>query len=121
MRISGWSSDVCSSDLALYFVQKRVTRRAFIPLQAIPIAWWFHGETLARHRPQRLIEFGAGKNLGQNLYLARPGLRQQVVDLHPMLDLTLVNHVIAVLNERHGLRLAAVASLEDLQSRYRIA
>jgi SAM-dependent methyltransferase len=68
-----------------------------------------------------LIEFGAGKNLGQNVYLSQTGVRQHVVDLKSMLDLMLVNHVIDILRERFSLpALSAVSSLEDLQSKYAI-
>jgi SAM-dependent methyltransferase len=116
-----WLIDLLGGDL-LYFVQKRITRRAVVALPTIPLAWRFHEGTLDRYRPERLIEFGAGKNLGQNIYLARPGLAQQVVDLHAMLDLTLVNHVIGILSARHARAgLTAVSSLEDLQSCYGIA
>lgn len=106
----------------LYFVQKHVTRRAVVALPNIPTAWHFHEEVLGRYAPKRLIEFGAGKNLGQNLFLSRPGLRQQVVDLNAMLDLTLVNHVIAILSERYGRsNLKPVSSIEELEARYGIA
>lgn len=106
---------------ALYFVQKHGTRRAVVALPSIPAAWQFHQAVLARYAPQRLIEFGAGKNLGQNLYLSRPGLQQHVVDLHPMLDLALVNHVIGILSTRFGRSdLSTVSSRDELRSRYGI-
>lgn len=106
---------------ALNFAQKHLTRRAVVDLPVIPKAWAFQKRNVAEYRPRDLIEFGAGKNLGQNLFIAEPGLRQRVVDLNPMLDLELVNHVITLLRERHGLEeLAAVSSREELAERYAI-
>jgi len=112
--------DLLGNDV-LYFTQKHVSARARIALPVIPGAWRFHAEVLDRHRPSRLIEFGAGKDLGQNLFLARPRLRQQVVDLHAMLDLALVNRAIGILRTRHRLTdLTEVSSLADLAARHGI-
>jgi SAM-dependent methyltransferase len=106
---------------ALYFTQKRISRRSVIGLATIPRAWTFHQKCIAAYRPSDVIEFGAGKNLGQNIYLSQTGVRQHVVDLNAMLDLSLVNHVIAILRERYALpALPAVSSLEDLRSHYAI-
>ena len=106
---------------ALNFAQKHLSRRSVVDLPVIPKAWAFQKRNVAEYRPHELIEFGAGKNLGQNLFIAQPGLRQYVVDLNPMLDLELVNHVITLLRERHNLDdLAAVSSLEELVERYAI-
>ncbi|WP_282609562.1 class I SAM-dependent methyltransferase [Pelagibius sp. Alg239-R121] len=68
-----------------------------------------------------MIEFGAGKNLGQNLYISQPELRQHLVDLNPMLDLSLVNHVVTLLAEQYAFEaLPAVQSLGDLEAKYAI-
>ena len=106
---------------ALYFTQKYISRRAVIRLPEIPNAWTFHQRTIAEFGAKRLIEFGAGKSLGQNLYLSQSGLTQHLVDLNPMLDLSLVNDVIRILSEQHGLGdLPAVKSLADLEADYAI-
>ena len=106
---------------ALYFTQKYISRRAVINLPEIPRAWTFHQQTIAEFEAKRLIEFGAGKSLGQNLYLSRPDLIQHVVDLNPMLDLSLVNDVVRILSEQHGLGdLPAVKSPADLDADYAI-
>ena len=44
-----------------------------------------------------LFEFGAGKSLLQNLFLSQHVLKQIVVDLNPMLDLTLVEEARSLL------------------------
>lgn len=105
----------------LYFAQKHITRRSQIELRRIPRGWVFNGGVVDRYRPASLIEFGAGKHLGESLYLSRPGLAQTVVDLNPMVDLSLVNRVIRQLRDRHGRGdLAPVASLDALRSAYGI-
>lgn len=110
---------------ALYFVQKNVSKRVFLSLNKalhqVPKAWVFHGDNVKRYHAESLIEFGAGKHLGQNIYLSRLGVRQQVVDLNPMIDFALVNNSIRILRDRHSLpELKDVHSLEALRSDYAI-
>lgn len=106
---------------ALYFTQRYVSRRSAIKLPVIPHSWKFHKENIEAFRATRLIEFGAGKHLGQNLFLASNALRQQVVDLNPMLDLQLVNQVIRRLQDQGALTEASpVRSREDLEQHYGI-
>ncbi len=107
---------------ALYFTQKYITKRSAVEITTIPRPWKFHKENIEAYRPRSLIEFGAGKALGQNLYLSRPGLRQQLVDLNPMLDLSLVNDAIALLTAQAALKSSnPVHSLEDLKLHYGIS
>ncbi len=114
-------SDHLGGDV-LYFVQKHITRRSVVTLRKIPRAWHFHAEVIERYAPARLIEFGAGKNLGQNLFLSRPGLSQQVVDLNAMLDLSLVNRVVGILRQQYGRSdMQPVSTPEELETRYGIA
>lgn len=106
----------------LYWVQKYVTRRSRLFIPEIPEAWRFHAATIEAHDSRRLIEFGAGKNLAQNLYLSRAGLSQTVVDLKFMLDLSQVNDAIRILHELGALEPApAVESREALEAAYAIA
>lgn len=107
---------------ALYFTQRYVSRRSAIKLPVIPHSWNFHKENIEAFSATRLIEFGAGKHLGQNLFLSSDALWQQVVDLNPMLDLDLVNQAILQLRERGALLEASpVGSREDLEHHYGIA
>ena len=39
-------------------------------------SWQFHHDQLIKHGAERIIEFGAGKNLVQNLFLSQLGLEQ---------------------------------------------
>lgn len=107
---------------ALYFTQKHISRRAMIDLAKIPKGWAFHKQNILRYRPATLLEFGAGKSLGQNLYISDTGVRQHVVDLNPMLDLSLVNRVIGMLRDRYAFDdFRDVASLGDLETDYGIS
>ncbi len=107
---------------ALYFTQKYVTKRSAVDIPEIPRPWKFHRDNIASCNPQSLIEFGAGKTLGQNLYLSKPGLRQQLVDLNPMLDLSLVNDAIALLADQNALQTSKpVHSRDDLKLHYGIS
>ena len=106
---------------ALYFTQKYISKRSILELPTIPRPWTFHKENVVEFGAQSLIEFGAGKNLGQNLYISGPDLQQKVVDLNPMLDLALVNRAIDLLRDVHAQEsLTPVQSREDLKRTYGI-
>lgn len=104
----------------LYLAQKYVTRRARLPITGIKSSWAFHAEHLRAHRATEILEFGAGKSLAQNIYLAQFGIRQTLVDLNPMLDLDLVNRSIAHLSQLGVPTRGTVTSLDDLSTRYAI-
>jgi hypothetical protein len=94
----------------LYFLQKYVTKRSTVGiLYALPI-WQTHKKYLKKYGATKtLFEFGAGKNLAQNLYLSDLVEKQIVVDLNPMIDLALVEIV------RHQ-----ISKLVDLKSDIKI-
>jgi len=75
----------------LYFLQKNVTRRARVRIGEIDQDWLTHRQNLAALQHPRVIEFGAGKSLAQNIFLASHFASQTVVDLFPMLDLAQFN------------------------------
>jgi SAM-dependent methyltransferase len=107
-------------DRPLWFAQKFVTRRSRVHAAAIKQSWRFHHDQLFALRAERIIEFGAGKSLIQNLFLTQLGLEQTVIDLKPMVDLEQVNAAIDVL-EQLGVDLKGHAnSLDDLESNYGI-
>lgn len=83
---------------ALYFIHKHVTKRQFSG-EGISEHWLYHEEALKRFGSKDVIEFGAGKSLGQNLYLSRLGIRQTVVDLNRMMTFDVVNGAIRTLND----------------------
>ena len=106
----------------LYFAQRNLSRRARKKLNFARISdvWTFHDSNLPEGTA-RVIEFGAGKSLAQNLYLSRRGLSQDVVDLNRMLELHLVNAAIQQL-VKLGIEIdpEPVRSLDDLRERHRI-
>ena len=79
----------------LYLAQKHLSGRSNVSFMAINPVWEFHDRNISEQGAKRLIEFGAGKSLAQNLYFSRRGVEQVLVDLHPMLELDLVNKAIA--------------------------
>lgn len=84
---------------ALYFVQQHVTRHAKVDITEPYIGWEYHRKVIESGNIQTVIEFGAGKNLAQNLYLSAYVKNQTVIDLFPMMDLELVNDAIRQLIE----------------------
>ena len=79
---------------ALYFLQKYVTKRSKIGILGISPIWETHKKYLKKYSAtENVFEFGAGKNLAQNVFLSDTVNNQVVVDLNPMLDFELVNNV----------------------------
>lgn len=75
------------ADRLLYATQKHVTRRSQKPITKPSPNWIAHARTIsALDSPQLTFEFGAGKNLAQNLYLSSFIENQVVVDLNFMID-----------------------------------
>ena len=75
----------------LYFLQKHVTGRSSVEIGEVHENWRIHEANIKSLEAPRLFEFGAGKNLAQNIYLSRICQEQMVVDLNPMLDIEQVN------------------------------
>lgn len=76
----------------LYFLQKHVSKRSAINRQLNLDNWNRHLEVIKTVSCGRTVfEFGAGKSLIQNLYLAPYVDSQIVVDLNRMIDLNLVD------------------------------
>jgi SAM-dependent methyltransferase len=115
-----WLSDKLPPGL-LYFAQKHVSGRSAAPIRAISASWHFHERVLREHGARTVLEFGAGKNLAQNIYLSSLGVSQTLVDLNPMLDLDLVNRAIADVARLDG-RIAdtPVSSRDELKRRFSI-
>lgn len=104
----------------LYFAQKHITKGSKVSIPAIPREWDFHKANLEEFRCGRVLEFGAGKSLAQNIYLSQLGVPQTVVDLFPMLDFQQVNDAIDQLSA-HGVPTHGhVSALDDLWKRYHI-
>jgi hypothetical protein len=54
----------------LYWMQKHVTKRSRRAIAAAHPHWQFHAANLGKLTAPRVLEFGAGKSLAQNLYLS---------------------------------------------------
>jgi SAM-dependent methyltransferase len=80
-----------NSPSLLYFLQKNITKRSRIDKLTIHPAWIEHEKVLKKYAATEYIfEFGAGKNLMQNLFLSNFVEKQLIVDLNPMIDIDLV-------------------------------
>lgn len=104
----------------LYFAQKYITRRASSRGLAISPNWLFHQNVIRENGAKRVLEFGAGKDLVQNLFLSQEGIDQVAVDLFDMLDIDLVNKAIVNLDAKGIPMKGAVSDRTDLKSKYRI-
>jgi predicted SAM-dependent methyltransferase len=94
----------------LYFLQKYFSKRSRVENLSVSPIWKTHKKILTKYGATKIIfEFGAGKTLAQNLYLSDLVEKQIVVDLNPMIDLTLVENV------RHQ-----ISKLVDLKSDIKI-
>lgn len=102
----------------LYFIQKYVTRRSKVGVLSISPIWEDHKEFLKKYwTTKRVFEFGAGKNLAQNLFLSDIVNNQFVVDLNPMIDLELVNNVRSQMSNIVTLKSnKTINSFDDLSS-----
>ena len=83
--------DLCKLYGILYFIQKYITKKSIIKIEYINPKWIIHQSNLSVLPFPKIIEFGAGKNLAQNIYLSQFVKSQFLVDIRPMLDISLVN------------------------------
>ena len=78
----------------LYFIQKKITKRSDINLNEIIFYWDFHLKYLTNNNSTKILEFGAGKSLIQNIFLSyKTNLKfeQTLIDISKMIDLDLFN------------------------------
>lgn len=86
--------DFFNAPSVLYFLQKNVTKRTRVGTVNVSPIWQAHKQYLKKYSATgKVFEFGAGKSLGQNLYLSDVVEGQIVVDLNPMIDLNLVENM----------------------------
>ncbi len=88
--ISFWILSLMPSKV-LYYFQHNITRRSFKPILSIDSDWNYTLSVIEKYKSNekiRLLEFGAGRNLGQNIFLAIKckHLSQTVVDLNTMIN-----------------------------------
>ena len=78
----------------LFFIQKKITKRADIKIDKVDINWEYHLKYLRSFNSVKILEFGAGKSLEQNIFLnyqLNGKLSQTVIDISNMLDIDLFN------------------------------
>ena len=108
----------------LFFIQKNITKRADVQIKEINFYWQYHLDFLKEFNSVKILEFGAGKSLEQNIFLSyqsRSKLDQTVIDVSNMLDIDLFNKanelIAKILNKN---RRPFVRSIEDINKFYNI-
>lgn len=97
--------DYLNAPAILYFLQRHITKSSKIKNVEISQDWIMHRNAIEIYNKKKFIfEFGAGKNLAQNLYLSNYVDYQLVVDLFPMLEIKTLNRVRLLLSKKIKLR-----------------
>tara|TARA_B100001093_G_scaffold519881_1_gene611086 strand:- start:1909 stop:2748 length:840 start_codon:yes stop_codon:yes gene_type:complete len=108
-------------DNLLYFIQKNITKKSRIEINCIIDDWIYHQENLISMKSPSIIEFGAGKNLSQNIFLSNFFSKQTLVDLNTMIDFQLVNSAIEkIANLDKSFKNIKIKNLSDLSKYYNI-
>jgi len=108
----------------LFYIQKNITRRAKIKIENISDNWKYHLKYLKSFSSKTILEFGAGKSLEQNIFLAYQldkKISQTAIDNSNMLDIKYFNQA----NEQMAQILNVekkpfVKSLEEIKKFYNI-
>jgi SAM-dependent methyltransferase len=98
----------------LYFAQKNVTKRSRRAVKQAHPHWQFHAANLAQLQAPKVLEFGAGKSLAQNIYLSPFCGSQLLVDLNPMLDPGLVDAAAQSISHIAPVTYKKIANTNDL-------
>lgn len=113
--------DTFSLHKTLYFVQKNLTRRSRVDISTGYRYWLAHQNNLATLVCPDIFEFGAGKNLSQNIFLSQYFRSQTVVDLYPMLNIDLMNDAASQISNRYpSIAYKAMANISELEQNYNI-
>jgi len=113
--------DILKYDALLYFIQKNITKRASLNLLNIYKDSSFHIQKIKKMKKPLLLEFGAGKNLAQNLILSQYCTLQYVVDLKEMADLKQINEAAETISKfEKKIPFKKLNSFEELYYNYKI-
>lgn len=122
--------DIFNAQKILYFIQKNITRRSFRPSTNVHSRVNnYHLDNSLMHKnflisnnlTGPLFEFGAGKNLFQNIFMSEVVNNQVIVDLNKMIDIDLVNLAINDLKKSGNiLNNKNIETLKDLEDEYNI-
>jgi SAM-dependent methyltransferase len=105
----------------LFFIQKKITKRAYSSLGVMLYAYKLHYNSLKKYKSKKIFEFGAGKSLEQNIYLTfkfNNKINQTVIDIDKMIDFNLLNFAKNQLQKKIKLSFKTknIRNLEDLKN-----
>jgi SAM-dependent methyltransferase len=103
----------------LYFLQKHITKRSGIDIPSPSESWVYHLKHLKALSNPTLLEFGAGHNLAQNIYLSQAAQKQIVVDFYRMFDAGLCDRAANQISKFADIEYCEILSEQDL-SKYAI-
>lgn len=113
--------DIFRLEWLLYYFQKNVSKRSMQPIQNISNEWLVHEQSINKYNIcGTLYEFGAGKGLAQNIYLAKYFSEQILVDLFKMIDFDIVNNSIKSINSLTNMSLKHVSKIDELHNQFGI-
>jgi hypothetical protein len=105
----------------LFFIQKKITKRAYSSLGVMLYAYKLHFNSLKKYKSKKILEFGAGKSLEQNIYLTfkfNNRINQTVIDIDKMIDFNLLNFAKNQLQKKIkvSFKLKYIKNLKDLKN-----
>jgi len=109
----------------LFYIQKKITKRSYSSIGEMFYSYKMHFNSLKIHKCKKILEFGAGKSLEQNIYLSlkfNNKIRQIVIDLYKMIDFNLVNFAKDQLQKKLKInfKLKNIKNLTDLKKIFNI-
>ena len=104
----------------LFFIQKKITKRAYSSIGEMLYAYKLHFNSLKKYKSKQILEFGAGKSLEQNIYLSikfNNRINQTAIDIDKMIDFNLLNFAKKQLEKKIKLSLKSqyIKNLSDLK------
>tara|TARA_Y100000389_G_scaffold180909_1_gene196099 strand:- start:2019 stop:2858 length:840 start_codon:yes stop_codon:yes gene_type:complete len=109
---------------ALFFIQKKITKRSNIDLKKIAFYWQYHLKYLKENNSKTILEIGAGKSLAQNIFLSysfNQKIEQTLIDVSRMIDLDLFNKANDQISKLLGVnKLPFAKSIDDLKKNYNL-
>ena len=109
---------------ALFFIQKKITKRSNIDLKEIAFYWQYHLNYLKENNSKTILEIGAGKSLAQNIFLSysfKQKIEQTLIDVSRMIDLDLFNKANDQISKLLGVnKLPFAKSIDDLKKNYNL-
>lgn len=109
----------------LFFIQKKITKRSDIKIDEIIFYWNSHLNHIENNKSVKVLEFGAGKSLVQNIFLSyktNNKIEQTLIDISEMLDLDLFNKANEQISKILGAERKPFANnFSDLKKNYNIS